>query len=118
METLLHKNRNGFSEVSENEGKTAITTFRRLGCTKDEEFTWLELILKTGRTHQARVHCAHAKHPILGDSVHGDGTIAGFFGLHARELRITHPATGEALRWLAEPPVTWQPYLAKVAGNN
>jgi 23S rRNA pseudouridine1911/1915/1917 synthase len=75
----------------------------------------LALRLETGRTHQIRVHLAHAGHPLLGDSVYGPHfkTKATHLGpqaqaalgalgrqaLHAYLLVIEHPRTGEILRW-------------------
>lgn len=50
-------------------GKESITEFRVLKRFKNE--TYLELDLKTGRTHQIRVHLSHLKHPILNDSLYG-----------------------------------------------
>ncbi len=71
--------------------------------------------LQTGRTHQIRVHFAHGHHPVVGDPLYGDDARerlvhpldrhaaramvarAGRQMLHARELRLRHPATGELL---------------------
>lgn len=52
-------------------GKESVTEFKVLKRFKDA--TYLELDLKTGRTHQIRVHLSHIKHPILGDSLYGGG---------------------------------------------
>lgn len=65
----------------------------------------------TGRKHQLRRHLAHLRHPIVGDTSHGDGKHNAFFRqqfdnqrllLAAMELRFTHPVTGEALCIRAE----------------
>jgi len=75
----------------------------------------LELNLKTGRTHQARVHCAAIGHPIVGDPVYGKRRpdrglprpVAGIVGkigrqmLHAWKLTFTHPATDDSLSFTA-----------------
>ena len=69
--------------------------------------TLLDVTLKTGRTHQIRVHLAHEGHPIVGDPKYGDFAanralargehrFARMF-LHARHLAFDHPATGERL---------------------
>jgi 23S rRNA pseudouridine955/2504/2580 synthase len=67
--------------------------------------TLLEVTLKTGRTHQIRVHLAHEGHPIVGDPKYGDFAANrvmargehrfGRMFLHARHLAFDHPATGE-----------------------
>lgn len=88
-------------------GKPAVSTFRVLGHAPDGTQTWLSVILKTGRTHQARLHCAYAKCPIVGDPVYGHGTPSSFFGLHARELRFRHPGTNEEVCIVAPPPRDW-----------
>jgi len=73
-------------------------------------YTLLDVTIKTGRTHQIRVHLASAGHPIAGDDKYGDfalnkrlargdagvGRLERMF-LHARRLRFVHPATGETV---------------------
>ena len=75
--------------------------------------TLLRVTLKTGRTHQIRVHLAHAGHPIVGDPKYGDFArnkafartqgVARMF-LHAAELSFDHPASGERLTLRAPLP--------------
>ncbi len=101
----------GRQEISE-AGRPAHTTVRVLGSWPEGEISWLQLILKTGRTHQARVHCASVGCPILGDVDYGAKPHPAFFGLHAQELRFTHPATGKSLQVAAPPPESWQTTLA------
>ncbi len=74
-------------------GREAVTDFRvvdRLGGA-----TVLEVSLRTGRTHQIRVHLASIGHPIVGDAVYGrpDATL-GRPALHAMRLRLRHPGDG------------------------
>jgi len=88
----------------------------------------LDVALKTGRTHQIRVHLAYAGHPVVGDSVYGDGWERGMGGptrhwaiqlarstprqfLHAQQLSFDHPISGERLSFTAPLP----PDLAEVA---
>ena len=85
------------------EGQTAHTIFRRLQSFAD--FTLLEAELKTGRTHQIRVHTSHLGFPIAGDDKYGDfelnkrlmkqGLKRMF--LHAAKLSFAHPISGEHL---------------------
>ncbi|WP_269533409.1 RluA family pseudouridine synthase [Chitinimonas sp. BJYL2] len=84
--------------------------------------TLLECELKTGRTHQIRVHCAQSGFPILGDEKYGDfphnkqlareGLKRMF--LHAWRLSLNHPLTAEPLVFEAEVPAELQTYLNKL----
>ncbi|PWQ92845.1 tRNA pseudouridine(65) synthase TruC [Leucothrix pacifica] len=69
-------------------------------------YSLVELYPKTGRKHQLRRHMKHIFHPIVGDTTHGDGKQNTFLReqfdlqrlmLHARELNLAHPVTGDAL---------------------
>jgi len=93
-------------------GKPAVTHYRLV-----ERFaahTHVRCKLESGRTHQIRVHMAHVKHPLVGDPQYGGrlrlpkGTtdelrdvLASFQrqALHARQLTLEHPQTGEILTW-------------------
>jgi len=63
--------RSWWMKVNHKEGKPSITDYRVLGRTQD--LTYLELNPQTGRTHQIRVHLQAIGHPILGDSIYGNG---------------------------------------------
>jgi 23S rRNA pseudouridine955/2504/2580 synthase len=77
-----------------------------------EGFSLLEVTIKTGRTHQIRVHLASAGHPIAGDDKYGDFELnrqlsrAGLkrMFLHAWRLQLTHPVTKTTLQLQAELP--------------
>ncbi len=98
-------------------GKPAVTHYRVLR--RFRAHALLQVKLETGRTHQIRVHMAHIRLPLLGDPVYGGrlrvppGAAAQCLeilqqfrrqALHARRLALTHPVTGEAQEWRAEPP--------------
>jgi 23S rRNA pseudouridine1911/1915/1917 synthase len=78
---------------------------------RDKNATLVEVEIKTGRTHQIRVHMAHIGHPVLGDRVYG-GAKAARLGetvirrqmLHAESLSILHPDTGHPMTFTAPPP--------------
>ena len=70
-----------------------------------KEATQVEMELLTGRTHQARVHCAESGYPIAGDRIYGDRAFNATMGrlglkrlfLHAYRLTLVHPGTGRVL---------------------
>lgn len=95
-------------------GKAAVSTFQVLGTVPQENLTWLSVLLKTGRTHQIRLHCQHAGCPVVGDPVYGSGKPADFFGLHARELKLRHPGTNEELQFIAPPPRDWPAWVQEL----
>lgn len=66
----------------------------------------VKLTLHTGRTHQIRAHLAHIGHPIWGDRRYGSKVELGHgvFLLHAAELALPHPVTGDLLRFSSEAP--------------
>jgi 23S rRNA pseudouridine1911/1915/1917 synthase len=82
-------------------GKPARTSYRVL-----ERFGRAALVecrLETGRTHQIRVHFQHIRHPLVGDTVYRRGTRHGIAfprqALHAAELSLKHPSSGEQMTW-------------------
>ena len=84
-------------------GREAVTEFRRLEVVPGHSL--LEVTLKTGRTHQIRVHLAYIHHPILGDPVYGRRSAwIARPALHAAQLSLHHPRTGRVLSWKARPP--------------
>jgi 23S rRNA pseudouridine955/2504/2580 synthase len=91
-------------------GQQAITRVRVLK--KSRDFSFLEVRLLTGRTHQIRVHLAHAGHPVLGDDKYGDfelnhrlekSGVRRLF-LHASRLAFAHPLSGERIELKAPLP--------------
>ena len=111
----------GERRVSVDEGgQTAHTVFRRIKTWPG--FALLEAELKTGRTHQIRVHLAYLKHPIAGDDKYGNfplnKELAGQglkrMFLHAAKLSFNHPISGEPLIFEAPLPDDLQPFLDKL----
>ena len=88
-------------EVRE-DGQYACTLFKRLR-EFDEGYSYVQLRLLTGRTHQIRVHMAHIGHPLLGDDLYG-GTLERINrqALHCRQIKFVHPFTGEQMMFEAE----------------
>ncbi len=105
-------------------GREAITHWealeRYMGADGKPVASLLACRLETGRTHQIRVHLAHAGHPLVGDSVYGPGfrtkvarlapeaaaavEALGRQALHAYMLAIEHPVTGQSLEIRSELP--------------
>jgi 23S rRNA pseudouridine955/2504/2580 synthase len=85
-----------------------------------EGFSLLEVTIKTGRTHQIRVHLAHAGHPIAGDEKYGDFDLnrqlqrTGLkrMFLHAWRLALRHPLTAEAVELQTELPLELQSWVS------
>ena len=87
--------------------------------TREHVFTLLEVTIKTGRTHQIRVHLASQGHPIAVDDKYGDfelnrdlqkqGLKRMF--LHAWRLQFNHPASGERIEMLAALPADLKPFV-------
>ena len=99
--------------ASEPHTKYAYTGYRVLE--RLNNFTMLECRLKTGRTHQIRVHMASIQHPVAGDPVYGPhNCITSLHGqcLHAKTLGFIHPITGEQLRFDSELPEYFTHFLA------
>lgn len=82
-------------------GKRAITDIAPRRATRTGSLVAVEL--RTGRTHQIRVHLAAIGHPLIGDWLYGERNAARPM-LHAAELAMLHPLTNEPLRVMAPPP--------------
>lgn len=111
-------------------GRPARTEVTRLA--RFETCDLLRVRLLTGRTHQIRVHLAHIGHPVVGDPTYAHGGARRVTGaqrpiadaiartvsrqaLHAAELRLRHPVTGEALTVRSEWPADLRDVLATAA---
>lgn len=90
-------------------GKNAITKYRIIK--RYKEFTYLEIVLDTGRTHQIRAHLFHTGFPLVGDAIYGKKDAAGErLGvvsklkrqfLHAYQISFKHPRNGELLEYVS-----------------
>jgi 23S rRNA pseudouridine1911/1915/1917 synthase len=78
-----------------------------------EKFTFLEVRIGTGRTHQIRVHLASLGHPVAGDRLYGAAAGPRIF-LHAWRIAFTSPATGERVAVEAPLPTDLQEWLAEL----
>lgn len=111
-------------------GRPAITHYRVRE--KFRAHALLQCELESGRTHQIRVHMAHAGYPLVGDPLYGRGlklprgaspgladTLRGFRrqALHAERLAFKHPVTGEALAFEARPPRDFLDLLAALRAD-
>lgn len=90
-------------------GQESFTMIKSLGKTHLEQCFVAEAILKTGRTHQIRVHLEHIGHPILGDDKYGNGELDKKVGakrlmLHAFRVVFVHPVTQEKMQIQAPLP--------------
>ena len=86
--------------VKKDGGKEAITNFDIVD--KNEKYSLVRLNLKTGRTHQIRVHLSHFFFPIIGDSVYGRKDEFPRQMLHAYELSFIHPITKKSINVIGE----------------
>lgn len=103
--------------VTEKNSRPAVTDWSVLA--RYNGYTLVECRLRTGRTHQIRVHMASIGHPLLGDYTYGaPSPEKGLEGqcLHARRLKFIHPRTGEHMQLEAPLPQYFADVLARL-GN-
>lgn len=94
-----------------------------------EKFTLLEVEIKTGRTHQIRVHMGFINHPVVGDEIYNEGRDKsinnveirraveklGRFFLHAEKLDFTHPESGEKMEFKQPLPQELEEFLKLIS---
>ena len=108
-------------------GRDSVTVFRREKTWVEHEppLALLEAELKTGRTHQIRVHLAHLGHALAGDDKYGDFAwnrqlaregLKRMF-LHARQLAFAHPASGARVKVASPLPEELSRFLAGLDAN-
>ncbi|WP_034457507.1 tRNA pseudouridine(65) synthase TruC [Buttiauxella noackiae] len=117
--------------TQDKEAQPAVTHYRGLATVEmpvpvgrypTARYSLVELEPKTGRKHQLRRHMSHLRHPMIGDSKHGDlrqnRAAAEHFGcqrlmLHASQLSLNHPVTGEPLCLRASLDDTWMQMMSQ-----
>jgi 23S rRNA pseudouridine1911/1915/1917 synthase len=109
------------TKMAAGRGRPALTEYRLTE--QFRGFSLLEVTIKTGRTHQIRVHLSAIGHPVVGDDLYGGRWYKDFtrkFGepgryfLHAACLRFAHPATGEILEFHSPLPMQLQKLLKSI----
>lgn len=101
--------------INERNGKPAVTHYKVLE--RFGNYTFIECVLETGRTHQIRVHMTSIGHPLVGDEVYGPAKCPFKLQgqcLHAMVLGFVHPRTGEYMEFSAELPEYFKDLLRKL----
>jgi 23S rRNA pseudouridine1911/1915/1917 synthase len=104
----------------EHGGREAVThweTLERIG-----NYSLMQFLLETGRTHQIRAHCAHYGHPLVGDSTYGSNrsmniNLSGQ-ALHARQLSLIHPISEQLITAIAPLPDEFSKLLQVLRNRN
>jgi 23S rRNA pseudouridine1911/1915/1917 synthase len=132
IETFIGRSKNDRKKFAVADiGKIAITHYEVIE--EYENFSYLKLNLKTGRTHQIRVHLSHINHPVLCDPTYGGrkivyGMATSHFKafvnnileispyqlLHAKTLGFVHPETKQFIRFDSKLPNTFIDVLTKI----
>lgn len=106
--------------VTQTHGREAVTHYQVLEQFPDH--TLLHVQLKTGRTHQIRVHLKHIKHPVVGDPVYGNASKNNLDmsrqALHAKSITFVHPSTGERMSFETSLPDDMQRLIEKLRTRN
>jgi 23S rRNA pseudouridine1911/1915/1917 synthase len=111
-------------------GRYAHTIFQVVD--RHTDFSLLKVQIKTGRTHQIRVHLAHIGHPVVGDALYGQGRentlrntimkreirLLSRHFLHAAQLEFAHPSTGELMKFESPLPAQLTNFLALLSDRS
>lgn len=96
-----------YSSPVDNGGDKAVTHYRVVRTSEDQQYSLVELQLETGRTNQIRVHMQSIGHPVVGDRKYGNGNENSPIDrlcLHAHVLGFIHPATEKKVRFESPMP--------------
>ena len=108
------KDRKKMAVLKDGEGRQAISSFRVLK--RYVGYTLMEWSLKTGRTHQIRVHAKHIGHPVACDPVYGTENF-GHCGqlLHSKHIKFSHPTTKKVMEFDSNLPDYFENILKKLS---
>ena len=101
-------------------GREAVThweTLERIG-----NYSLMQFLLETGRTHQIRVHCAYSGNPLIGDPTYGSNrslkvNLSGQ-ALHARQLSLLHPISNQLITAIAPLPAEFEKLVQVLRNRN
>ena len=125
----VHRTKRAVSHAAD--AREAVTHYRVMA--KFRSHTLLQCMLETGRTHQIRVHMAHIGYPLVGDPLYGGrpripkGASPALIdclenfrrqALHAWQLGLLHPDSGEAMHWQSDLPDDMQTLLDLLEADN
>ncbi|MCQ2387986.1 MAG: RluA family pseudouridine synthase [Clostridia bacterium] len=116
IETFISRSEKDRTKMAVSEkGRLAITDYKVVK--RFKEFTFCEFNLKTGRTHQIRVHAKYIGHPIVGDKEYGyknqKFNLKGQL-LHAGKLEFVHPSTKKLVSFSCDLPEYFNEVLIKI----
>ncbi len=105
-------------EVNFENGQSAITHYYVLKTYKEENLSFVHIILETGRTHQIRVHFSYIGHKLLGDTLYGEESkLIKRQALHAWKVSFIHPITHQKITLTADLPQDMRSIISELNKN-